>query len=87
MTVHLIVEHNTIACNALSLEGYNGDVMRVTLKPIKRTTIITSPHSQERIELLCQAKAHGSIFLATRRSSDRERHFSKHCPQASQNLT
>ena len=63
--VHLIVEHNTIACNALSLEGYNGDVMRVTLKPIECTTIITTPHSQERIELLSQAKAHGSIFSAT----------------------
>jgi len=49
--VHLIVEHNTIACYALSLEGYNGDVMRVTLKPIERTTVITAAHTQERIEL------------------------------------
>jgi len=63
--VHLIVEHNTIACYALSLEGYNGDVMRVTLKPIERTTVITAAHTQERIELLSQAKAHGSIFLTT----------------------
>ncbi len=63
--VHLIVEHNTIACYALSLEGYNEDVMRVTLKPIERTTVITAAHTQERIELLSQAKAHGSIFSAT----------------------
>ena len=63
--VHLIVEHNTIACYALLLEGYNGDVMRVTLKPIERTTVITTAHTQERIELLSQAKAHGSIFSAT----------------------
>ncbi len=63
--VHLIVEHNTIACYALSLEGYNGDVMRVTLKPIKCTTVITAAHTQECIELLSQAKAHISIFSAT----------------------
>ena len=63
--VHLIVEHNTIACYALSLDGYNGDVMRVTLKPIERTTVIIAAHTQERIELLSQAKAHGSIFSAT----------------------
>jgi hypothetical protein len=36
--VHLIVEHNVIACNALTMEGYNGDVMKITLKPIERTT-------------------------------------------------
>jgi hypothetical protein len=41
--VHLIVEHNVIACNALTLEGYNGDVMKITLKPIKRTNVITAP--------------------------------------------
>ena len=32
--VYLIVEHNTIACNALTLEGFNGDVMKVMLKPV-----------------------------------------------------
>ncbi len=32
--VGLIVEHNVIACNALSLEGYNGDVMKITLNPV-----------------------------------------------------
>ncbi len=63
--VHLIFEHNTIPCYALLLEGYNGDVIRVTLKPIERTTVITVAHSQEHIELLSQAKAHGSIFLTT----------------------
>jgi hypothetical protein len=52
-------------CYVLLLEGYNGDVMRVTLKPIERTTVITAAHTQERIELLSQAKAHGSIFSAT----------------------
>ena len=63
--VHLIVEHNTIACYVLLLEGYNGDVMRVTLKPIERTTAITAANTQESIELLSQAKTHGSIFSAT----------------------
>ncbi len=63
--VHLLVEHNTIACKALSLGGFNGDMMKVTLKPIKLTNIVTEPHTQERIELLSQAKAHGNIFAAT----------------------
>ena len=61
----LIVENNVIACNALTLEGYNGDMMRVTLKPIERTNVITAPHTQHRIELLSNAKTHGSIFAAT----------------------
>ena len=38
--IRLIFEHNTIPCYALLLEGYNGDVMRVTLKPIECTTVI-----------------------------------------------
>ncbi len=63
--VHLIVEHTTIACNALSLEGYNGDVMKITLKPVERTTVLTVPHLQEQIELLSQAKTHGNIFATT----------------------
>ena len=40
-------------------------MMSVTLKPIEHTTVITAAHTQERIELLSQAKAHGSIFLTT----------------------
>jgi hypothetical protein len=63
--VHLFVEHNVIACNALTLEGYNGDVMKITLKPIECTNVITAPHTQDRIELLSQAKAHDNIFTAT----------------------
>jgi hypothetical protein len=63
--VHLIVEHNVIACNALTLEGLNGDTMKITLKPVERTTVLTVPHLQERIELLSQAKTHGNIFAAT----------------------
>ena len=63
--VDLIVEHNVIACNALTLEGYNGDVMKITLKPVEYSSVFTVPHSQERIELLSQAKSHGNIFAAT----------------------
>jgi hypothetical protein len=44
--VQLIVEHNVIACNLLSMKGYNGNVMKITLKPIKRTTVVTLPHMQ-----------------------------------------
>ena len=64
--VGLIVEHNVIACNTLSLEGYNGDVMKITLKPVVHPSVLTVPHSQERIELLSQAKTHGNIFAGGR---------------------
>ena len=63
--VHLIVEHNTIACHALTMEGFNGDAMKVELLVIEQTTVVTTPHTQDRIELLSQAKAHGNIFAAT----------------------
>jgi hypothetical protein len=63
--VQLIVEHNIIACNTLLMEGYNGDVMQFMLKPIKCTTVVTAPHTQDWIELLSQAKAHGNIFATT----------------------
>ena len=63
--VHLIIEHNVIACNELTMEGYNGDVMKITLKPIERMTCVTLPHTQDRIELLSQAKSHLNIFAAT----------------------
>ena len=45
--VHLIVEHNVIACNALAVEAYNSDVIKITLKPIERTTCVTLPHTQD----------------------------------------
>ena len=63
--VHLIVEHNVIACNALTMEGYTGNMMKITLKPIEHMTCVTLPHMQDQIELLCQAKSHGNIFAAT----------------------
>ena len=39
--------------------------MKITLKPVVRPSVLTVPHSQERIELLSQAKTHGNIFAAT----------------------
>jgi hypothetical protein len=63
--VHLIIEHNVITCNALLLVGYNGNVMEITLKPVKRTTIVTAPHMQDWIKLLSKTKTHGNIFAAT----------------------
>jgi hypothetical protein len=63
--VHLINEHNVIACNALSLEGCNCDVVKITLKPIEQKHVVTAPHMHNWIELLSQAKTHGSIFAAT----------------------
>jgi hypothetical protein len=63
--VHLIQEHNTLACTALTLAGYNGDHMKLTAKPAASTKVITNPHTQEWIELLSEAKKHGQIFAAT----------------------
>ncbi len=63
--VHLIIEHSIIACKVLLLEGYNGDMMTIMLKPIKQTHAITTPHTHNWIELLSQAKTHSSVFAAT----------------------
>ncbi len=62
--VYLIQEHNTLACTALTLAGYNGHFMQVKAKPATSTKEITLPHTQERIELLSKAKKHGQIFAA-----------------------
>jgi hypothetical protein len=84
--VYLLVEHNTIACNALTLEGFNDDVMKVTLKPVERTNVVTAPHTQERIELLSQAKTHSRQHLRHdgRHPSHRQRHLQKHRAETAQ---
>ena len=56
-----------MACTALTLAGYDGDVMKLTLKPTASTQVITVAHSQAQIELLSQAKSHGNIYAATGR--------------------
>jgi hypothetical protein len=61
--VYLIQEHNTLACTGLTLAGYNGDHMKLTAKPASSTKVITNPHTQERIELLSEAKSMGKSSL------------------------
>ncbi len=56
---------NDIATHALSMSGYDGNVLKGTIIPIKATEVITVPHTQEQIDLLAQAKKHGQIFTAT----------------------
>ena len=51
--------------NSRKVEGYNGNVMKITLKTIEHMTCVTLPHTKDRIELLSQAKSHGNIFAAT----------------------
>jgi hypothetical protein len=63
--VYMIVEHKFIACNALSMVGYNGDFFKIMLKPIKHTNNITAPHMQDQIKLLSQAKTQSNIFATT----------------------
>jgi hypothetical protein len=62
--VYLIQEHNTLACTALTLAGYNGYFLQEKATPAASTKVITLPHTQERIELLSKAKKHGQIFAA-----------------------
>ncbi len=61
----LIQEHNKLACMALTMAGYNGDVIKLTLKPAASTRVVIVAHSQDRVELLSQAKTHGNIYAAT----------------------
>ena len=61
----LIQEHNKLACMALTMAGYNGDVMKLMLKPAASTRVVTVAHLQDRVELLSQVKTHGNIYAAT----------------------
>jgi hypothetical protein len=47
--IPLILKHNIIPYTALSLQGYNGDVMRFTLKPIEPTKVVTGPTHRNRL--------------------------------------
>jgi hypothetical protein len=37
----LIIKHYVIAGSTITLEGYNGNIMKIALKPIKRMVVIT----------------------------------------------
>ncbi len=43
----------------------DGNMMKITLKPIECMTVVTLPHTQNQIKLLSQAKSDGNIFAAT----------------------
>jgi hypothetical protein len=64
-TALLNQEHNHMACAALTMARYNGDMMKLTLQPAASTRVVTIAHSQDWIELLHQAKTHGNIYAAT----------------------
>jgi hypothetical protein len=42
----LIVKQNVLACNAPTLEGYNGNIMKIAIKSITQTVVVTCPHLQ-----------------------------------------
>ena len=44
---------NTVACNVFLLESFNGNTMKVMLKLVKCTNIVTAPHTPHRNELNC----------------------------------
>jgi hypothetical protein len=64
-TAFLIQEDNHMACAALTMMGYNGDMTKLTLKPAASTRVVTITHSQDWIELPSQAKTHSIIYAAT----------------------
>jgi len=44
-TALLIQEQNKLACTALTMAGYNGDMMKLTLKSAASTRVVTFAHS------------------------------------------
>ena len=46
-------------------DATSDDIMKLKLKPAASTSVVTIAHSQDRIELLSQAKSHGNIYAAT----------------------
>ncbi len=58
-------EANTNSCNLLQHLGYDGSLLRATLRKQKENVAVTVPHSRERLEALAAASTHGAFFAAT----------------------
>jgi hypothetical protein len=56
---------NTNSTNLLSIRGYQGDLLKATLKEKKKEDSVTVPHSDERLAALAEASTHGAIFACT----------------------
>ncbi len=64
----LIQIANDLAIHALMQAGYNGELLRATIKEDKQTEaekIITEPNTAARVAALVNAKMHGARFHAT----------------------
>ena len=49
----------------LTRGGFNGDLLKAELKTIDEPTVLTRPHTKERVELLAKATTHGTKWMAT----------------------
>ena len=59
---------NTIACDLLTVRGFDGSMLRAHLKKkqkIEKRAEVTVPISQERLDALAKAATHGAHFAAT----------------------
>ena len=56
---------NDLATFLLTRGGFNGDLLKAELKTIDEPTVLTRPHTKERVELLAKATTHGTKWMAT----------------------
>ena len=56
---------NDLATFLLMRGGFNGDLLKAELKAIDEPTVLTRPHTKERVELLAKATTHGTKWMAT----------------------
>jgi hypothetical protein len=56
---------NDLATFLLTRGGFNGDFLKAELKAIDEPTVLTRPHTKERVELLAKATTHGTKWMAT----------------------
>ena len=54
---------NDISTHFLKSHGYNGDAFKATVKKVERVSV-TAKHSEERINMIAEAKNHGSMWQA-----------------------
>ncbi|KAL7547200.1 hypothetical protein ACHAWF_012800 [Thalassiosira exigua] len=63
--MRVLREGNRLSVQIINRIGYNGDLLKVTMKEVSKTNTLTEPHLKERIALMAKAKTHSAKFTAT----------------------
>ncbi|KAL7549204.1 hypothetical protein ACHAWF_012476 [Thalassiosira exigua] len=63
--MHVLQEGNHLSVQILNPVGYQGDLLKATIKEVSKPKHVTEPHLKERIVLHAKAKSHSAKFTAT----------------------